>query len=88
MEDLRLSISVRTASKIANDLHKYARDLSAMEQWLGSRMDWNEAHSLRNVRQYITAISQRFATQVQELRDTLVAEGIRNRKGGDAVENK
>lgn len=88
MEDMKLSMSVKTASKIATDLNRLSHNLSSLESWLGSRMDWNEAHMLSNVRHYIEAISQRFTTQIITLREELVAEGIRNHSRSDRVKDK
>lgn len=85
---MKLSMSVRTASKIATDLNNLSRNLLSLEAWLGNRMDWNEAHMLANVRHYIEAVSQRFTTQIITLREELVAEGIRNHSRSDRVKDK
>lgn len=88
MDDLYLSTSVREMKRIAHNMNVCSNTLRSFEEWLGAKMDWNEAHQLAGIRKCLEEIRDTNLLRIENLQTRLIAEGIRNSKGDKGVENK
>jgi hypothetical protein len=88
MEELTVSMNVGSLMRMTENLRRVSNNIHNFEHMLSSQYDWNEALSLRENRVYIEQLYHKFNGILNQLQKDLVAEGIRNNKSRESVQNK
>lgn len=88
MEELTVSMNVGSLMRMTENLRRVSNNIQNFENMLSSQYDWNEALALRQNRVYIQQLYTKFNGILTQLQSDLVAEGIRNHKGREGIQNK
>lgn len=88
MEELTVSMNVGSLMRMTENLRRVSNNIQNFENMLSNQYDWNEALALRQNRVYIQQLYHKFNGILTQLQSDLVAEGIRNHKGREGIQNK